>query len=70
MHLDKIAVNFGFSSCPNDTFAFHALVHGLVQGPTVEPFIDDIEALNERTEQGAAEVTKISAAAFSRLSGR
>jgi 1,4-dihydroxy-6-naphthoate synthase len=68
--LDKITLNFGFSSCPNDTFAFHALVHGLVQGPTVEPFIDDIEALNERAEQGAAEVTKISAAAFSRICGR
>lgn len=68
--MDKIALNFGFSSCPNDTFAFHALVHGLVQGPRVEPCIDDIEALNERAERGAAEVTKISAAAFSRIRGR
>ncbi len=68
--MDKIAVNFGFSSCPNDTFAFHALVHGLVPGPKVEPFIDDIEALNERAERGTAEVTKISAAAVSRISGR
>jgi len=63
-------VNFGFSSCPNDTFAFHALVHGLVQGPRIEPFIDDIEALNERAERGTAEVTKISAAVFSRLRDR
>ena len=68
--MDKIALNFGFSSCPNDTFAFHALVHGLVQGPPVEPFINDIEALNERAELGAAEVTKISAAAFNRICGR
>ncbi len=28
-------LNFAFSSCPNDTFAFHALVHGLVPGPRV-----------------------------------
>ena len=25
-------LNFAFSPCPNDTFAFHALVHGLVPG--------------------------------------
>ena len=27
------ALTFGFSPCPNDTFAFHALVHGLVDAP-------------------------------------
>jgi 1,4-dihydroxy-6-naphthoate synthase len=68
--LGEITVNFGFSPCPNDTFAFHALVHGLVPGPRVEPFVDDIEALNERAERGMAEVTKISTAAFSRLADR
>lgn len=68
--MDQIALNFGFSSCPNDTFAFHALVHRLVPGPRVDPFIDDIEALNERAERGEAEVTKISAGALSRLQGR
>ena len=31
--VDRAPLNFGFSSCPNDTFAFHALVHGLVPGP-------------------------------------
>ncbi len=42
-------VNFAFSSCPNDTFAFHALVHGLVPAASrVTPHIDDIEALNMR----------------------
>ena len=25
-------LEFAFSPCPNDTFAFHALVHGLVPG--------------------------------------
>ena len=42
------AVNFAFSPCPNDTFAFHALVHGLVPGVRVTPHLDDIEALNIR----------------------
>jgi len=57
-------VNFGFSSCPNDTFAFHALVHDLVAGPRVIPHIDDIEALNVRATSDAAEVTKVSISAY------
>ena len=64
------ALDIGFSSCPNDTFAFHALVHGLVPGQTVVPFIDDVEALNARAELGHAEVTKISIAAYPRIRSR
>ena len=63
-------MNFAFSSCPNDTFAFHALVHGLVPGPRVAPHIDDVEALNARAERGEAEVTKISIAAYARIRER
>jgi 1,4-dihydroxy-6-naphthoate synthase len=62
--VDRAPLNFAFSSCPNDTFAFHALVHGLVAGPQVVPHIDDVEALNARAERGEAEVTKISIAAY------
>jgi 1,4-dihydroxy-6-naphthoate synthase len=68
--VDRPALDFGFSSCPNDTFAFHALVHGLVPGPAVAPFIDDVEALNARAELGGAEVTKISIAAYPRIRDR
>ena len=40
-------LTFGFSPCPNDTFAFHALVHGLVDAPfRVRPVLPDIEELN------------------------
>jgi 1,4-dihydroxy-6-naphthoate synthase len=68
--MDRDALNFAFSSCPNDTFAFHALVHGLVPGVRVVPHIDDVEALNERAESGLAEVTKISIAAYGRIRER
>ena len=68
--MDRPALDFGFSSCPNDTFAFHALVHGLVAGPAVVPYIDDVEALNARAELGGAEVTKISIAAYPRIRDR
>jgi 1,4-dihydroxy-6-naphthoate synthase len=62
--VDPTPLNFAFSPCPNDTFAFHALVHGLVPGPRMVPYIDDVEALNARAERGDADVTKISIAAY------
>ena len=68
--MDRKPLNFAFSSCPNDTFAFHALVHGLVPAPRVAPHIDDVEALNARAERGEAEVTKISIAAYQRIRDR
>jgi 1,4-dihydroxy-6-naphthoate synthase len=58
------ALSFAFSSCPNDTFAFHALVHGVAGDIRVRPHIDDIEALNIRAAEGDAEVTKVSIAAY------
>jgi 1,4-dihydroxy-6-naphthoate synthase len=57
-------VSFAFSPCPNDTFAFHALVHGLVGEVRVVPHIDDIEALNIRAASVDADVTKVSIAAY------
>jgi 1,4-dihydroxy-6-naphthoate synthase len=68
--VDRTPLNFAFSSCPNDTFAFHALVHGLVPGPRVISHIDDVEALNARAERGDADVTKISIAAYARIRDR
>ena len=57
-------MTFAFSSCPNDTFAFHAIVHGLVGDVRVTPHIDDIEALNIRAADGRADVTTVSIAAY------
>jgi 1,4-dihydroxy-6-naphthoate synthase len=57
-------VNFAFSPCPNDTFAFHAIVHGLVPDVRVTPHLDDIEALNIRAADTDAEVTKVSINAY------
>lgn len=58
-------LTFGFSPCPNDTFAFHALVHGLVPAPfAVQPVLLDIEELNRRAHEGAFELTKLSVGAF------
>src|SRR4029079_5536156 len=64
-------LTFGFSPCPNDTFAFHALVHGLVDAPfAVRPVRLDIEELNRRAHSGELELTKLSAGAFAAVGDR
>ena len=57
-------LDFAFSPCPNDTFAFHAIVHGLVPGPALRPHLDDIEALNIRAAGASSEITKVSINAY------
>lgn len=64
-------LTFGFSPCPNDTFAFHALVHGLIDAPfTVAPVLLDIETLNQRAHDGAFDLTKLSVGAFAAVGNR
>jgi 1,4-dihydroxy-6-naphthoate synthase len=64
-------LTFGYSPCPNDTFAFHALTHGLVDTPfRVEPVLLDIEELNRRAHEGAFDLTKLSVGAFAGVGGR
>jgi 1,4-dihydroxy-6-naphthoate synthase len=56
-----VKLRFGFTPCPNDAFAFHALVHGLVPAPfEVEPVLLDIEELNRRAARDELELTKLS----------
>jgi 1,4-dihydroxy-6-naphthoate synthase len=65
------ALTFGFSPCPNDTFAFHALVAGLTGEPlAVTPVMEDIEALNRRAHIGSLELTKLSFGALAALDGQ
>lgn len=64
-------LTFAFSPCPNDTFAFHALVHGLVDAPfRVTPVLLDIEELNRRAHDGAFDLTKVSVGAFAAVGDR
>jgi 1,4-dihydroxy-6-naphthoate synthase len=56
-------LSLGFSPCPNDTFVFHALVHGLASeiGLNIAPpVLADVETLNEWAIQGRLDVTKLS----------
>lgn len=59
-------LTLGFSTCPNDTFIFHALVHEVID---VRPFhfeavLKDVEALNQDAAQARLDVSKLSFAAL------
>ncbi|WP_309571089.1 1,4-dihydroxy-6-naphthoate synthase [Deinococcus sp.] len=58
-------LQLGYSFCPNDTFIFHALHAGLVQGPLpVREVLEDVQTLNEWAVQGRLPMTKISYRAY------
>ncbi len=64
-------LTFGYSPCPNDTFAFHALTFGLVDAPfVIKPVLLDIEELNRRAHEGAFDLTKLSVGAFAGVGDR
>ena len=65
-----MTLSLGFSPCPNDTFVFHALVHGLLSdAPVFEPpVLADIEDLNGRALAGSLDVVKVSYGALPWLS--
>ena len=64
-------LTFGYSPCPNDTFAFHALTFGLVPASfRIRPVLLDIEELNRRAQQGEFDLTKLSVGAFATVGAR
>ncbi len=53
------------SPCPNDTFVFHALVHGLVPGaPELDVTYADVDVTNTAAERAAFDLVKVSYAAL------
>lgn len=64
-------LTFGYSPCPNDTFAFHALTYGKVDAPfRIKPVLLDIEELNRRAHHGEFDLTKLSVGAFAAVGDR
>ncbi|HSV96282.1 MAG TPA: 1,4-dihydroxy-6-naphthoate synthase [Spirochaetota bacterium] len=65
-------VLFGFSPCPNDTYAFHAMLHGRVDTGNYRfaSHIEDVESLNHAAFQGAYKLSKLSFHAYLHLAGR
>ena len=62
-------LTLGYSPCPNDTYIFHALTHGLVDIPDVriQERLEDVETLNRLAFEGLLDLTKISYHAFGHL---
>ena len=59
-------LKLGFSPCPNDTFIFDAMVHGLIdtEGLSFDYFLADVEELNRRAMSGEVDITKLSFHAY------
>ena len=59
-------IKIGYSPCPNDTFIFGALVHGLIdtKGIVFEPYLADVQELNEFASEQILDVTKLSFYAY------
>jgi 1,4-dihydroxy-6-naphthoate synthase len=64
-----VRLAFGISPCPNDTFAFHALLERRIETPGLELAFElaDIEELNRRFLAGEFDACKVS---FAALAGR
>jgi 1,4-dihydroxy-6-naphthoate synthase len=60
-----VALSLAVSPCPNDTFVFHALVHGLIPGaPEVNLTFADVDVTNTAAERGEFDLVKVSYAAL------
>lgn len=59
-------LTLGFSSCPNDTFIFDALIHHKINtgGLTFDVCYADVETLNRKAFNGELDITKLSYHAF------
>jgi 1,4-dihydroxy-6-naphthoate synthase len=68
----SVPIRFAISTCPNDTFAFHAFLHRLVdwRGLDFEIELMDIQTLNERLLEGSLDVAKTSFHAAIHLTDR
>jgi 1,4-dihydroxy-6-naphthoate synthase len=61
-------LSLGYSPCPNDTFIFHALSHGLIEAPfSLKVRHEDVETLNQLATRAILDLTKISYHAFGHL---
>lgn len=62
-------LTIGYSPCPNDTFIFYALIHGIVRVPGIEfrEQLEDVETLNRMALDGKLDITKISYHALGHL---
>jgi 1,4-dihydroxy-6-naphthoate synthase len=70
--MKKRQLTLAYSTCPNDTFIFHAMAKRLVdmQGLEFRIELADVEALNRAAATGMYDVSKLSFAAIGHLKGK
>lgn len=62
---EAVTLTLAISPCPNDTFVFHALVHGGVpDAPPLTVTYADVDVTNEATARGEFDLAKVSFAAL------
>jgi 1,4-dihydroxy-6-naphthoate synthase len=68
----KHRLTLGFSTCPNDTFIFDAMVNGRIDIGDIELHVvlADVEELNRMALVGKLDITKISYNAYSQVHGK
>lgn len=69
MKFETRKISLGFSTCPNDTFIFDAMVHHKIdtEGLEFDVVLGDVEELNNKALNSELDVTKISYHAFSKI---
>jgi 1,4-dihydroxy-6-naphthoate synthase len=65
----KQKISLGYSTCPNDTFIFDAMVHHKVdtEGLEFAVILGDVEELNKKAFEQALDVSKISYHAYTKI---
>ncbi len=66
---EKQTLSLAYSSCPNDTFIFHAMAHNMVKNDALDfqIILADVETLNQAAAKQQYDVTKLSFAALGSL---
>ena len=69
---NQLPIRLNFSSCPNDTFMFDAMIHHKIdtEGLTFDVGIADVEALNHEAMEEDIAVTKLSYHAYAHVAER
>ena len=61
-------LSLGISTCPNDTFIYEALIHGLENSPFEwKVTFADVQTLNEMVLRGELDIAKISAQVYPKI---
>jgi 1,4-dihydroxy-6-naphthoate synthase len=65
-------LSIGYSTCPNDTFIFDALINGKfdTKGLRFTPTLADVEELNKKAFDESLDITKLSMFAYSQVSDK